>query len=58
MKRKNVNLDYSLDVRDNYIHSIIYIYKRLPKHKIIIVSWAVKTVDNSLTWCGLETYIQ
>ena len=42
-------------MRDTYINSIIQ--DGFLKHKIYIGSYAVKTVENSFTWCGHDIYI-
>ena len=46
MKHKNVHLN-RLCIRDKYINSIIY-----RNNEINIVSYEIKTVENSFTLCG------
>ena len=39
-------------IKDVFLKDRIYIKYIFLKHKIYIVSFAVKTVENSFTWCG------
>ena len=53
LKHKNIHLD-GLDISDKYTNSIIK--KPFPSHKINIVSYAVRKVENLFTWCEHERY--
>ena len=47
----------NLIIKDVFLKHKIYIKYIFLKHKVYIVSYNVKTVENSFTRCGRERYI-